>query len=107
MKMGVDYMKFLTNELHCRIYDNDMVMIHTGIPYYLDYYDIRNLKKVLSAVFVENGSLSLEQICKCIKVNSVMLAKLLVDEMVTNGLLCVDESDLDILYYDNLILSSV
>ena len=50
-------------------------------------------------------SMNLDGIRKGFRLSNIMLAKLLVDEMVSKGLLCVDESDLEILYFENLILN--
>lgn len=105
MKRAVEQIKLISTTIFCRTFDNNnMIML------YSQNYSIENLNSKLQDFFKfrsDGGSkvisLSLNDVCVLFKLNSVLLGKLLVDEMVTTGYLCVDEGDIEIRYFNNLI----
>ena len=68
-------------------------------------YSLNNLSIKLKKQIGNNGY-SIKQACSVLGLKNVMLAKILVDEMVKNGDLCIDESDFEIFYYNNTFLSN-
>ena len=52
----------------------------------------------------EKESISLNEFSEYAKIKNFLLSKLLLEEMLDKGLLCLDESDLEVKYSKNKIL---
>lgn len=50
-------------------------------------------------------SISLKEFTEITNIKNQLLSKILIEEMVENGLLLIDESDLDLRYFLNKILN--
>lgn len=105
MRKAVDLLKCISTSVFCKKFNNNnMIMI------YSQNYSEESLSKVLQDFFTVRCdknknkliSLSLKNICELFRLRSVLLGKLLVDELVLLGHLCVDEGDLEISYYQNM-----
>ncbi len=105
MKRGVEQIRLISTSIFSKTFDNNnMIMI------YSQNYSLENLNLKLQEYFkvqYENNtkliSLTINDICGLFKLNNILLGKLLVDEMVSSGYLCLDEGDIEIRYFNNLI----
>jgi hypothetical protein len=63
------------------------------------------LYKRLKIYLREHEHVNTSRFPEVLGIKNVLLSKILLEEMVEEGLLCIDESDLDLHYYQNLILN--
>lgn len=99
MKNAVDVLKAVSNEIFVKYFENNMIMIHSN------NYSIENIyNQAIRGFFESSGSIcfNLKDFCTIVKLKNQVLAKLLIDELVFKGYICVDESDIEITYFKNL-----
>lgn len=99
MKKAVDILKAISNEIFVKYFENSMIMIHSN------NYSIENIyNDAIRGFFESSGSISfnLRDFCGIVKLKNQVLAKLLIDELVSKGYVCIDESDIEITYFKNL-----
>jgi hypothetical protein len=71
----------------------------------LDEYSLENLNRKMKQYLKEDkNNLTLKEFSELTANKNQLLSKILIDEMVDNGYLLVDESDLDVKFYLNKIL---
>ena len=66
-------------------------------------YILTKIEKYLD----EKNGISLSEFSEYSKIKNFLLSKLIIDEMIEKGLICVDESDLEVKYYKNRIIDYV
>jgi len=103
MKKAVDLLRNISTTIFSKTYNNNMIMI------YSKDYSVENMESILNQFFSQRTnnyqklvSLSLKDVCMLFKLNNILLGKLLVDELVKQGVLCLDEGDLEISYFPNM-----
>lgn len=55
----------------------------------------------------EKDGITLAEFSEYSKIKNFLLSKLIIDEMIQKGLLCIDESDLEVKYFKNKIIDFV
>lgn len=55
----------------------------------------------------EKDGITLAEFTEYSKIKNFLLSKLIIDEMIEEGMLCIDESDLEVKYYENRITKYV
>ena len=74
--------------------------------YFVEEFSVENLfdrlRKVLTA---EKSCVNLTDFTEIISVKNQLLSKILIEEMLDQGLLASDESELELSYYENKILN--
>jgi hypothetical protein len=69
-------------------------------------FSLLNLYKILiKSLTADISFVTLNTLSDLITSKNQLLGKVLLDEMVDEGLLIIDESDLDLRYYENTILN--
>ena len=103
MKQGIEMLKKVSGQVFCKNYQNSMTMIHS------QSYSVDNLYKKIFLPEVKNNkqikAFSINDLSKLFNIKSVGVCKMIIDEMIIQGYLCIDESDIDIRYYYNYFMS--
>ncbi len=55
----------------------------------------------------EKEGITLSEFSEYSKIKNFLLSKLIIDEMIEKGFICVDESDLEVKYHKNKIIEYV
>lgn len=71
----------------------------------LDEFSIENILLKVEKFLNEKGEISLNEFAEYSKIKNLLLTKLLIDEMLEKGLICIDEADLEVKFSKNKILS--
>ena len=102
MKQAVNKLKLLPNQkIFLQSLNNEMWVLHS-----CDYTSdniIKNINKFMS----DNNKnyLTVNDIKKVLNIENMLLFKYLIDDLLINGKLCSDESDIEVNYYMNIINS--
>ncbi len=99
MKKAIDVLHDSSSRIYVKYFES-MIMIHSK-EYSIDVLYENSIKPKVKEN--ELCSFSLNDLSGIFKLKSLSLGKLLIDELVNKGFLCVDESDFEIRYYNNLI----
>ena len=101
MKKAIDYLKEKSSKVFVKYFESSMIMIHSK-DYSIDLLYNERIKNN----FLNNHlqSFSINELCSILKIKNLNLGKLLIDEMIEKGFLCLDESEYDIRVFNNLIL---
>ncbi len=99
MKNVVDYLKVNSNKINIKTMTSITVI-------YSDDFSIGSVYKKLKTIYSEQPfySFNINEVKSILKVKNISLCKLIIEDMVENGYLCVDESDFDIRYFNNMIV---
>ena len=102
MKQAVNKLKYLPNQnIFLKSLKNEIWILYSS-----DYTSdniIKNMKKFMS----DNNKdyLTVNDIKKILNIENMLLFKYLIDDLLINGKLCSDESDIEVNYYMNIISS--
>jgi ESCRT-II complex subunit VPS36 len=102
MKQAVNKLKYLPNQnIYLQSLNNEILVLHS-VDYTSDNI-IKSLKQFLS----DNNKdfLTVNDIKKILNIENMILFKYLIDDLLINGKLCSDESDIEVNYYMNIISS--
>ena len=100
MKQAVNKLKYLPNQnIYLQSLNNEILVLHS-VDYTSDNI-IKSLKQFLS----DNNKdfLTVNDIKKILNIENMILFKYLIDDLLINGKLCSDESDIEVNYYMNII----
>jgi hypothetical protein len=106
MKLAVDQLGDIGSHINMKIFKHDMIILHTSkyLLNYLDQYGLYQLSDKLKSYFKEKTFITLNTFSDFTRINNFLLSKVLLEEMLDRGLICIDESDLEVRYYHNSIL---
>ena len=99
MKQALDNFKNVTQKVMMKNYNNEMIVLHTK-----DYSN-ENILEMVKKFMVDNKKKCIngKELAEILNVGNVILEKILIGDMLKEGYLLEDESDLDVVYYQNLI----
>lgn len=99
MKSVVDYLKVNSNKINIKTMSSITII-------YSDDFSIGSVYKKLKTIYSEQPfySFNINEVKSILKVKNISLCKLIIEDMVENGYLCIDESDFDIRYFNNMIV---
>lgn len=103
MKSCIDLLKKVSSKIYCKSYQNNMIVIYLynySVEYLIKNIFLQDINK-----YNYNKSYSINNLSSLFNIKSVGMCKLIVDEMINLGYLCIDESDIDVKYYNNSILN--
>lgn len=73
---------------------------------FLEEFSVENLfEKLRKFLSTEKQFVNLKEYAEIISIKNQLLSKILIEEMLEQGLLVSDESDLELRFYENKILS--
>lgn len=101
MTQALDHFKSISQKVLLKEFNKEMIVLHTK-----DYTNENILVSVVH--FMEEKKedfITVNDLARVINAKNVILEKILIDDLLRNGFLCVDESDFDIRYYQNTILN--
>ena len=99
MKQALDNFKNVTQKVMWKNYNNEMIVLHTK-----DYSN-ENILEMVKKFMTDNKkkSINVKELAEILNVGNVILEKILIEDMLKEGYLLEDESDLDVVYYQNYI----
>jgi hypothetical protein len=99
MKQALDNFKNVTQKVMWKNYNNEMIVLHTK-----DYSN-ENILEMVKKFMTDNKKKSIngKELAEILNVGNVILEKILIEDMLKEGYLLEDESDLDVVYYQNYI----
>jgi hypothetical protein len=113
MKSALHFFPQDKSSIRVKNFKNEMIILHTSkifclkkLIFLLDEYSIENLNTKLNQYLItEKEYVTLKEFSDFSSINNQLLAKILIEEMLDEGMLALDESDLELRYYPNKILS--
>jgi hypothetical protein len=66
---------------------------------------LENILQKIQKFLNEKDEISLGEFAEYSKIKNLLLSKLLIEEMLDEGLLCIDESDFEVKFSNNRILT--
>lgn len=111
MKIAFDHLNEMKGEIVVKAFKNDMLVLHTSKSFYininfLEDFSIENINVRLQEHLKEVNHVDINQFSNFIELKNTLLAKIIIEEMIEKGYLCIDEAALELNYYSNLILRS-
>ena len=107
MKISLNQFAELHSEINVKIFKNEMIVIHNSQFFIiLDDYSLEQiLRKIKEYIKSPQDSLSIKQFSDSIMKKNQLLSKFILDELIDDGHLLLDESDLELRYYLNDIIN--
>ena len=91
--------KFL-HDIIIKNFNNEMIVIQTP------EFSGKNILALIKEFMQDNkqGHIDLNDLKNILYIENVLLKKTIIEDMLNSGLILIDESDLDVRYYLNIIL---
>ena len=93
-------MKKLLHDIIIKNFNNEMIVIQTP------EFSGKNILALIKEFMQDNkqGHIDLNDLKNILYIENVLLEKTIIEDMLNSGLILIDESDLDVRYYLNIIL---
>ena len=101
MTQAINNFDKVAGEIKVKNFNKEMIVLHTS------EFSNENLINLIKNYMKENKQdyIELKSLSNIINVKNVLLETILIDDLLNNGLLLIDEFDLDVRYYLNQILN--
>ena len=101
MTQAINNFDKVAGEIKVKYFNKEMIVLHTS------EFSNENLINLIKNYMKENKQdyIELKSLSNIINVKNVLLETILIDDLLNNGLLLIDEFDLDVRYYLNQILN--
>ena len=101
MTQAINNFDKVAGEIKVKNFNKEMIVLHTS------EFSNENLINLIKNYMKENKQdfIELKSLSNIINVKNVLLETILIDDLLNNGLLLIDEFDLDVRYYLNKILN--
>ena len=101
MSQAIDNFDKVAGEIKIKNFNKEMIVLHTN------EFSNENLINLIKKHMQQNNKdyIELKSLSNIINVKNVLLETILIDDLLNNGLLLIDEFDLDVRYYLNKILN--
>lgn len=120
MRKAIEILEYSpTKSINIKSFKNDMILLYTSNylknfiklqhliiihNLFLDDFSLENILQKIEKFLNEKEEISLGEFAEYSKIKNLLLSKLLLEEMLEKGLLCLDESDLEVKFSKNKIL---
>ena len=93
-------MEKLLHDIIIKNFNNEMIVIQTP------EFSGKNILALIKEFMQDNkqGHIDLNDLKNILYIENVLLEKTIIEDMLNSGLILIDESDLDVRYYLNIIL---
>ena len=93
-------MEKLLHDIIIKTFNNEMIVIQTP------EFSGKNILALVKEFMQDNkqGHIDLNDLKNILYIENVLLKKTIIEDMLNSGLILIDESDLDVRYYLNIIL---
>jgi Ca2+-binding EF-hand superfamily protein len=93
-------MEKLLHDIIIKNFNNEMIVIQTP------EFSGKNILALIKEFMQDNkqGHIDLNDLKNILYIENVLLKKTIIEDMLNSGLILIDESDLDVRYYLNIIL---
>ena len=93
-------MEKLLHDIIIKNFNNEMIVIQTP------EFSGKNILALIKEFMPDNkqGHIDLNDLKNILYIENVLLKKTIIEDMLNSGLILIDESDLDVRYYLNIIL---
>ena len=93
-------MENLLHDIIIKNFNNEMIVIQTP------EFSGKNILALIKEFMQDNkqGHIDLNDLKNILYIENVLLEKTIIEDMLNSGLILIDESDLDVRYYLNIIL---
>ena len=101
MTQAINNFHKVAGQIQIKNFNKEMIVLHTN------EFSNENLINLITNYMNENKQdyIDLNSLSKIINVKNVLLETILIEDLLNNGLLLIDEFDLDVRYYLNKILN--
>jgi len=101
MSQAINNFDKVAGEIKVKNFNQEMIVLHTN------EFSNENLINLIKNYMQQNNKdyIELKSLSNIINVKNVLLETILIDDLLNNGLLLIDEFDLDVRYYLNKILN--
>ena len=99
MKQAIDLLDTIKANVCVKVCRNNMTLLHSKD------FSFKNMMEKILPHLNQNEFITLTEFTEKTYIKNTLMGKILIDELLEEGLLVIDESDLDIRYYLNKILN--
>jgi hypothetical protein len=106
MKLAIDnFDKISSSTIFVKIYKNEMIILHnSNLNYNIENFSFDKITESLKGYLNKKDFVTLNLFSDATNIKNQILAKVLIEEMLEKGFLCIDESDIELRYFYNKIL---